>query len=222
MRFRGQVGAGGAVKVRQRAKRLVRVDANHKTKASVRHLAAAALEPLNRCPVDPLTVTTVGDFVDRVYLPYAKQQKRPSTARGFRQIYEKYVKGCCKDAWLRNVKTLYMRAWLEEIARIPRKRNKREYTLSKTTLAHIKNFLSGVFRRTAQQGYFDGVNPVTLSEIPAFAPKGKEGRAYSFADIDLMLRVLPEPGVTVLATAAYTGLRLGELQGLNCVCRKIS
>jgi len=87
--------------------------------------------------------------------------------------------------------------------------------LSKTTLAHIKNFLSGVFRHAAQQGYFDGVNPVTLAEIPAFAPKGKEGRACSLEDIGVMLRVLPELPATVVATAAFTGLRLGELQGLT-------
>lgn len=108
-----------------------------------------------------------------------------------------------------------MQEWLEDIARIPRKRHKREYTLSKTTIAHIKNFLSGVFRHAAQQGYFDGVNPVALTEIPAFAPKGKAGRAYSLEEISLMLRVLPEPSATVVATAAYTGLRLGELQGLT-------
>ncbi len=30
-----------------------------------------------------------------------------------------------------------------------------------------------------------------------------------------MLRILPEPATIVVATAAYTGLRLGELQGLN-------
>ena|ERR1700741_340691 len=75
VRFREQVGVGGVVQTRLRAKRLARVDADHKTKASVRHLAAAALEPVNRGCVDPLTVTTLQDFVDRVYLPYAEQQK---------------------------------------------------------------------------------------------------------------------------------------------------
>jgi integrase len=203
------------VKTRLRAKRLVRVDADHKTKASVRHLAAAALDHLNRGCGDPLTVTTLQDFVDRAYLPYAEQQKRPSTYRGYHQIWEKYLKNLCKDAWLRSVKTHHVQSWLEKIARVRRARHKREYLLSKTTLAHIKNFLSGVFRHAAQQGYFEGVNPVTLAEIPAFAPKGREGRAYSLDDIGVMLRVLPEPAATVVATAAFTGLRLGELQGLT-------
>ena len=203
------------MKTRLRAKRLARVDADHKTKASVRHLAAAAVESINRVPVDPLSITTLTDFVERVYLPYAKEQKRPSTHRGYRQIWGTYLADPCKDAWLRSVKTHHVQAWLEKIARMPRKRNKREYMLSKTTVAHIKNFISGVFRHAAQQGYFDGINPVTLAEIPAFAPKGKAGRAYSLEEISLMLSVLSEPAATVVATAAYTGLRLGELQGLT-------
>jgi integrase len=105
--------------------------------------------------------------------------------------------------------------WLEQIAKETRKKDKREYTLSKTTLAHIKNFLSGVFRHAAQQGFFHEANPAKLAEIPAFAPKAKEGGAYSLDDIGQMVRLLPEPAAIVVTTAAYTGLRLGELQGLN-------
>jgi integrase len=215
VRYREQVGVGGIVETRLRAKRLVRVDADHKTKASVRHLAAAAVESINRVRIEPLSITTLPDFVERVYLPYAKEQKRPSTYRGYHQIWDTYLVDLCKDAWLRNIKTHQVQSWLERIARVHRAQHKREYTLSKTTLAHIKNFLSGVFRHAAQQGYFDGVNPVTLAEIPAFAPKGKEGRAYSLEDIVVMLGVLPELPATVVATAAFTGLRLGELQGLT-------
>jgi integrase len=82
-------------------------------------------------------------------------------------------------------------------------------------MAHIKHLLSGVFKYAAQQGYCNRVNPVEPAEIPAFAPKEKEGHAYTLEEIDQMLRILPEPAATVVATAAYTGLRLGELQGLN-------
>jgi integrase len=87
--------------------------------------------------------------------------------------------------------------------------------LSKTTLKHIKNLLSGVFRHAAQQGFFEEANPVTLAEIPGFAPRGSEGRAYSLEEIAGMLNVLSDPAATVVATAAYTGLRLGELRGLT-------
>ena len=160
------------------------VDAEHKTKASVRDLAKRELEPLNRNLTEPLGVTKLSDFVDRVYLPFAKQQKRPSTYRGYRQMWLDYLESRCKAEWLREVKTHHVQSWLGEIAR--------EYEISKTTLKHVKNFLSGVFRHAAQQGYFDGANPVKLAEVPAFAPNGAETKPYSLEEIGAMLKVLTD------------------------------
>jgi integrase len=100
-----------------------------------------------------------------------------------------------------------VQVWLEEIAR--------EHRISKTTLKHVKNFLSGVFRHAAQQGYFDGTNPVKLAEVPAFASAGAETKPYTLEEIGTMLKVLSEPSATAVATAAFTGLRLGELRGLT-------
>ena len=213
LRFRQQVFVDGKVKTVMRSVRLAPVDAKHKTKASVRSLAAEILAPLNRTCVSPLRVMTVGDFVESVYLPFAEQQKRPSTYRGYKQIWDDYLKDTSASAWMREVKTYDVQAWLEGIARLPHTKNELEYTLSKTTLKHVKHFLSGVFQHAAQQGYFDGANPVRLAEIPAFAPAGQEGRAYTLEEIGQMLNVLPELAATVVETAAYTGLRLGELRG---------
>jgi integrase len=207
LRYRERVGVGGEIKTVQRAKRLVRVDAQHKTKASVRDLAQEQLGPLNRTLSEPLRVTNLGDFVDRVYLSFVKQQKRPSTHRGYSLMWADYLKLRCETAWMREVKTHQVQSWLDEIGR--------EHGISKTTLKHVKNFLSGVFRHAAQQGYFDGANPVKLAEIPAFAPNGAETKPYSLEEIAAMLKVLSEPAATAVATAAFTGLRLGELRGLT-------
>ena len=207
LRYRERVGVGGEIKTVQRAKRLVRIDAQHKTKASVRDLAQQQLEPLNRTLSEPLRVTNLGDFMDRVYLPFVKQQKRPSTYRGYSLMWADYLKIRCETAWMREVKTHQVQSWLEEIGR--------EHGISRTTLKQVKNFLSGVFRHAAQQGYFDGANPVKLAEIPAFAPNGAETKPYSLEEIAAMLRVLSEPSATAVATAAFTGLRLGELRGLT-------
>src|SRR6266849_32937 len=215
VRYRERVGIGGMIKTVNRAKRLAQVDAQHKTAASVRHLAADILEPVNRTTVSPLTVTKMGDFVERLYLPFAKEQKRPSTYKGYFQIWHQYLKTRCEQSWMKEVKTYDVQTWLGEIARERRKDGEKEYSLSKTTLSHVKNFLSGMFRHAAQQGYFNGANPAKLAEIPAFAPEGQEGRAYSLEEIGQMLRVLSEPAAVVVATAAYTGLRLGELRGLT-------
>ena len=53
-----------------------------------------------------------------------------------------------------------------------------------------------------------------LAEVPAFAPSGAETKPYSLEEIGAMLKVLSEPSATAVATAAFTGLRLGELRGL--------
>ncbi len=208
LRYRERVGVGGEMKTVQRARRLAPIDATHKTRASVRQLAQDALEPLNKNAASPLTVTTLGDFCERVYLPFVQEHKRPSTQRGYKQMWNEYLKSRCAASWLREIKTCNIQSWLEEIAK--------EHGLSKTTLCHIKHFLSGIFRYATQQDYFDSgrANPVQLAAIPASAPRGCEGSAYSLEEISLMLRILPEPAATIVATAAYTGLRLGELRGL--------
>ena len=207
LRYRERVGVGGEIKTVQRAKRLAAVDTQHKTRASVRDLAQRELDPLNRNSTEPLSITKLCDFVDRVYLPFAKQQKRPSTHRGYSQMWSEYLKARCERAWMREVKTHHVQLLLEEIGR--------EHGISKTTLKHVKNFLSGIFRHAAQQGYFDGANPVKLAEIPAFAPNGAETKPYSLEEIAAMLKVLSEPSATAVSTAAFTGLRLGELRGLT-------
>jgi integrase len=207
LRYRETSAVGGMLKTVLRARRLAPIDSQHKTRASVRQLAAELLQPLNRLPVSPFGVTTLEDFVERVYLPFVKQQKRASTYQGYSQMWNLYLGPRCQNTWLREVKTHQVQRWLEKIAR--------EHNLSKTTLAHIKNLLSGIFRHAAQQGYFDGANPVKLAEIPAFAPNAIEGYAYSLEEIGQMLRLLSLRASAIVATAAYTGLRLGELRGLT-------
>jgi hypothetical protein len=57
------------------------------------------------------------------------------------------------------------------------------------------------------------VNPVAFCEtetVPDF-----DGRAYSLEEIALMPAVLPKPSRTVVAVAAFTGLRAGEVRGLE-------
>lgn len=208
LRYRERVGVGGEMKSVHRSRRLAPVGPEHKTKASVRHLAEELLEPLNKNTISPLSVTTIGDFVERLYFPFVREQKRPSTVNGYEQMWNRYVKPISQSAWLREIKTCHVQRWLETIAA--------EHGLCRTTLGHIKHFLSGIFRFAAQQDYFDSTrgNPVQLAAIPAKAPQGSEGVAYSLAEVSVMLKVLPEPAATAVATAAFAGLRLGELRGL--------
>jgi integrase len=73
--------------------------------------------------------------------------------------------------------------------------------------------LSAVFVDAKNQGYFKGENPVIDAQIPKGRPKS-ETYAYSLDEVTRMISFLPEPAATIVAVAAYTGLRKGEIQGL--------
>lgn len=88
-----------------------------------------------------------------------------------------------------------------------------EHKLTSTTLAHIKAFLSGIFRYAKRQGVIASENPMRDVVLPQGRPAG-ETHAYSLEEITRMLNVLPEPAATIVAVAAFTGVRKGELRGL--------
>ena len=87
--------------------------------------------------------------------------------------------------------------------------------LAPQTLAHLKHLLSGAFRFAIKQGYLPRgtSNPVSFAETPVIPDF--DGRAYSLEEVALMLSVLLEPARTVVAVAAFTGLKAGEIRGLT-------
>jgi integrase len=105
---------------------------------------------------------------------------------------------------LREFRTVDGERVLESIAK--------EYKLTSTTLAHIKAFLSGSFRFAKRRGVINSENPIRDVVLPKGKPAG-ETHAYSLEEIMQMLRVLPEPARTIVAVAAFTGVRKGELRG---------
>ena len=109
------------------------------------------------------------------------------------------------DAPLRNFRTVDGEQLLEQIAR--------DDDLSVTTLAHVKSFLSGVFRYARRQGILNSENPIRDVVLPKARPGG-ETYAYSLEEIMQMLDVLPEPASTIVAVAGFAGVPEGELRGL--------
>jgi integrase len=206
VRFRIRTCVNGQVRTVQRAKQIARVDATHKTKASVNAEVVKALAPFHQHAHAPEVVTTLGDFVERVYLPHVAGQKRASTFQGYRNKWRLYFRDDqCSKWWLRDIRTCHIQHLLERIAQ--------EHDLSRTTLRHLKALLSGILNYAKQQDYFDGVNPVVGSAIPKARVSG-DTCAYSLEQVASMVRLLPEPVATLVATAAFTGLRRGELRGL--------
>jgi len=155
-------------------------------------------------------IVTVGDFLERIYLPWIDQHKRPSTAKSYRDIWEDHLKPLAEKVWLRDTRTFHVQHWLDQIGK---------GTLSRNTLKHIKSVVSGIFTLAKQQDYFQGENPARDTAINPKAADAQETYAYSLDEIMTILALLPEPAATAFAVAAFMGLRHGEIQGLlweNC------
>ncbi len=190
---------------KQRAKKLCDVSDRYRCEADVRPLLDAILRPLSATSGTTSNMR-FGQFVESIYLPYVSEQKRVSTSKNYKSKWHQYLKPYCSDWWMRDVRTCDAQRVLDAVAR-------QHKNLGRSTLRHIKALLSGIFNFARQQGYFDGPNPVIGVAIPK-AKAGGETYAYSLEEVTRMIMLLPEPAATVVATAAFTGLRRSELRGL--------
>jgi integrase len=165
-----------------------------------RHMAT-----VNSGTVPAERIVTIGDFVERVYLPWNEEHKRPSTAKGYRDIWEDHLEPLCALVWLKDTRTYHVQGWLNQIG---------TGKLSRNTLKHVKSVISGIFTLAKQQDYFQGENPARDSAVNPKAAEPQETYAYTLEEIQTILALLPEPAATAFAVAGYMGLRHGEIQGL--------
>jgi integrase len=127
--------------------------------------------------------------------------------RGYKARWESQLKARCSHIRLREFGTPQAHKLLADIGRA-------NPELRCSTLHHLRSLLSAIFRHAIQQGYPVGANPVREASIPC-APEGEETFAYSLTEVMSMVRLLPEPARTIVAVAAFSGLRRSEIRGLR-------
>jgi hypothetical protein len=149
---------------------------------------------------------TLQNFIEKTYLPYARAHKRPSTFKGYSNIYSLYVATRVAGVKLWQFRTVDCQRLLDAIAS--------SKPLSNSSLFNIKTFLSAVFAEAKRLGVLDGVNPVQGVRVPKGQP-GKTTYAYSPQEINKLAAVLKGHARTAVIVAAYTGLSLAELKGCN-------
>jgi len=163
------------------------------------------MSTINRGTIPADRIVTTSDFVERVYLPWVELHKRPSTLKGYRDIWEDHLQPICEQVWLKDARTYHVQGWLNQIATA---------RLSRNTLKHIKSVISGIFTLAKQQDYFQGENPARDTAIDPRASEPQETYAYSLEELQTIISLLPESAATAFAVAAFMGLRQGEIQGL--------
>src|SRR5712691_6082519 len=152
-------------------------------------------------------ILTMADFAASVYLPWVERYQRPSTLKGYRQVWKQHLKPLCEKTWLKDTRTYHVQSWLNAIAKSD--------ALSRNSLRRIQSVLSGIFSLAKRLGYYDGVNPVQDTRVDPSAPEAAETYAYSLEEVRALVGLLPEPAATAFAMAAFMGLRIGEIEALE-------
>jgi integrase len=180
----------------------------YRTKASLRLLAEPYLQPANRGQAS--NPQTLQHFVEDSYLPHVRTDNEPSTVKGYTDIYEDHIKQRVGGLRVQAFRTVDGQRILDSITTD-------NPQLTHMTLTHIKSFLSSVFSYARRTGVLNGVNPI--QGRGAIVIKGKRSRptyAYNLDEIEKAIEaVTSERDRAIVATAAFSGLALSEMQGLQ-------
>jgi len=146
-------------------------------------------------------------FVEQTYFPALRLEL--STVRGYKDMWRLHVREHVNGLALSQFRPHDGFKLLENIAKAG---------LSRTTVANVKHFISGVFAFARQHGHFDGANPMQGLKLPkAKAPA--ETYAYSIAEEQAMMKALSGTASgmahVAVAIASWTGLDKGEIEGLR-------
>ncbi|MGA7631867.1 MAG: tyrosine-type recombinase/integrase [Terriglobales bacterium] len=173
----------------------------------VERCRAGFMQTVNRdrlCANSRITLTA---FVEGAYLPWTKEERRASTSKGHHEIWSNHLRDRVGKLRLWEFRTVDASRMLRAIAK--------EKDLTKTTLQHIKSVLSTIFTYAKNEGAFDGANPVDGVLIPMHAREPGQTHAYDLGQVLEILDLLPLLAKSLVATAAFAGLRHGELRGLE-------
>jgi integrase len=158
----------------------------------------------------PNSRVTLREFVTTKYFPDAVKELRGSTLRGYKAIWNNYIDIRVGKMRLSDIRTFELQEAMDDITGTT--------PLKKASLFRVKTFMSAIFGEAIRCGLRgrDNTNPVTEVKIRGRKNERKgETFAYSLDDIKTILGSLTEPSKVLLAVAAYTGLRRGEVVGLK-------
>jgi integrase len=195
-------------KRKQRSKKLADYCDRYRSEGDVRPLLDEILAPLNAGRVDARGTTLIFKFVDGHYLPFARENFKPSTINGYEKLWKATLKPRIANKVLRDFRTVDAANLLSDLAL---------HGLGRRSLQHVKSLLSGIFTYAKNIGILDGVNPVQDAMIPKKAKPPEETHAASRQEVQKMLDAFQGNAKVRAAIGLmfYAGLRPGEARGVR-------
>jgi integrase len=203
--YQNEIGPDGQPRRRQIEKLVARVDDDHRSKQDAEDEAKKELAKHAQGGAAEGSLT-LAQFADSYYLPWLAAKRRASTHKFYRDVFDNHLRNRVGTIKLRDFQTVHAQRVLDDI------------NLSHASLQRIKTGISALISHALRLGFLSGHNPVHESRPDANAKRTDfEGVAYTAADIEHMLGKLTGLPRVVVGVAAFTGLRLAELRGLQWV-----
>jgi integrase len=167
------------------------------------------LAPINSGKARPESTLTVAQFAEKCWLPWVRENCKPSTVAGYETVWRIYLAPYLQKITLRDFWTVDAANLFTEIHR--------QHGIGRTTLKHCKRRLSGLFTLARNQGALDSPNPIEGAMIPKKAAAPNKAHAASPDDVVAILDLLEKAGEWKARAAVglmfFAGLRPGEARG---------
>jgi integrase len=183
---------------------------NSTTRGLLKEVVDGVMADVNRDNGVPTTQadTTVGEFWEKTYLPWATTNLRASTVAGYLKTWNLYIKDALSPWKLREYKTPHGSMLLSNLT------EKRK--LGSATLSHVRSLASGIFSHALNLGLIEA-NPwhdvVNLARVK----RSKPTKHYTLEEAENTISALVSrvDAQAVFALAFFLGLRPSEIAGLK-------
>jgi len=149
---------------------------------------------------------TIGGFWSATYLPWAKNNLRYSTSRGYKKLWEQYLKDALDEEQLSTYRTIDATEFLTKLAA----------KLNRNSLAHVRSLMSGIFTLAANSKGANGKalvdqNPMRDVKVLVKVRRPKKRVAYTVEEIITILNALTRTDAKLFfALCSVLGMRPSE------------
>jgi integrase len=177
----------------------------YRTLTSVRPLGEPYLQPANLGQQTDGHLT-LQQYAETVYFPHAVKNLKPSTYKGYFNLYKKHIQPRIGGLRLATCATHNIQRVLWNISQ--------QEELSHQSFLSINSVLSAIFTHARRSGTLRGPNPTDGVEIPEGKRRGKTHK-YTLEEVCKITDAVDGVARCAVVVAAWTGLSLAELRGLK-------
>lgn len=192
---------------REVCKRLATYEHPYRSKRAVEKLAQKYLNGANAPRGKGDSAQALETFVENYYLPYVEEALAPMTARSYRHDWDNHVAGSAlARKALREVRAAMVQGFFDDLE---------HKNLARSSHRRIKALLSSILTYARVRCDMPDVLPSLAGVKVGGDKRQRPAHAYTLDEIRRILAALPEPAKTLVALAAFSGLRRSELEGLQ-------